>query len=54
MCVFLGHTAVELFLSLLRPGSSQEVVVEWASINIHLFKAELKVMLLDLTGQKKQ
>ena len=52
--MFLGHTAMELLLSLLRPGSSQEVVVEWASINIHQFKAEMKVMLLDFSGQKKQ
>lgn len=54
MCVFLGHTAMELLLSLLRPGSSQEVLVEWVSISIHQFKAEMKVMLLDLSGQKKQ
>lgn len=44
--MFLGHTAMELFLSLLRRGSSQDMVVEWAFINIHLLKAELKVVLL--------
>ena len=31
-------------------GQSQEVGVEWALINVHLFKAEMKVMLFALAG----
>lgn len=56
MYVFLGRTAIgNCSCHSSDQVQSQEVGVEWTSINIHLFKAEVKVMASDLSGpQKKQ
>lgn len=53
MCVSWSTQPWNSLLSLLRLSSSQEVLVEWVSISIHQFKAEMKVMLLDLGVDKK-